>query len=286
LEPHKQEMQTREQVRQSYLSAMGVTTWLPTRSLPGAPESPLWRWTTRRVSADKPGVPAKVAVSTGAPVKKQLPRVEDRGLDAPDSSKQPSVDLRQLLQDPVGHSAVETRQTAPELSAPEPPRALRSAATAEIPQFRLALIGYPGFLVVNELPLETLYGLTAHHQKFLGDILLALGYREPQVLQVQEIVWPMINNPFHDQGHQVAHDAVVGLVHRLEQRCAATRMLLLGQQAGRFVLGAEVEPGRLLTLDSGIKGVCSCSLNEAMKRPGGKRELWHHLQPLRRLGQP
>ncbi len=282
-----------EQLRQRYLTAMGVTSWLPVRSLPGAAASATWRWSElapagagaqgSRAEARSPAsaVASGPAAGTGssavAAATRQRPQAASAAIQQLLSTQPVAV--------PVAQPEPRTGVDSADPSATSAPPAAPATAVTEalpVPRFRLALVGYADCLVVNELPLQGLEGYTAGHQQLLSQILasIGLGQGDPQL---QLFAWPVINSPHIDQGAAVARAGLGNLITRW-QLPETVPALLLGRQAAEFVLPPEYggsldEPGRVADRPC----LVAASLNEMMRVPSLKAELWRQLLQLRSL---
>ncbi|MCW8884538.1 MAG: hypothetical protein OQK12_04675, partial [Motiliproteus sp.] len=216
----------REQCRQQYLAAMGVTSWLPVDALPGAAPSPQWVWESEQpgsidqqaVSGPSPesqATAANQASLSGSPA--TLPVTSPVAADTPRAgaadAKRTTAALQQMLSSESSSSAAKSRSVEP--IVPETP-AVNSAPAEQlsnnspipeselpipkgdivaeepvVPRFRVAVLAYEDCLVVNELPLDVLQGMTTKHQQLLQRILgsIALGKGSPKV---QLLAWPVV----------------------------------------------------------------------------------------------
>ena len=302
---------SREQQRQQYLGTMGITSWLPVRPLSGALPSPEWQWekielqTSGRSSnsqvdagssaiQQKSGQPS-ISVSNASIVKAVLAEnSETSSVSAPPLSltkaspvgfQAPTAAIHQLLSDDratlsevasVRPSAESEVGVSEEQEASSPAREPQSA----VPRFRLAFVGYKDCLVINEMPIDVVQGFTAIHQALLDRILLSvgLGGGEPNI---QLFAWPVVNSTHVDQGHSVARAGVKKMISRF-QLAGSVPLFLLGEQAETYAMperSSESIEGHGATLDRPV--LAASSLNQLMRIPGQKRELWHQLLKLK-----
>lgn len=314
------QQQQQEQLRQQYLAAMGVSRWLPRSALPGAAPSPEWQWIaetctpfpedlTSKQSGVSPTGNADVVVSD----KVRTPKAPLREL----LSAQPSVDTEpaQAEPDPVANPA----QPSAPISTPAPERSSQSRlstkpatdpsrepapAAAEFqtstvvsqhpglqqplnpssyPRFRLVLVGFDDCLVVTELPTNAMQAWTEQHQQLLQAILSSIGLGKEGVQSQREVNWPLDPMASFDQSAPIAMRALA-LELKASRKSTQKVSLLMGQAAIKYCVAEpdEFEPGKLIEQSEQLWLPCH-GLNEVLRVPGLKAELWQQLQPLRRL---
>jgi len=268
-----------EPLRQQYLAAMGIRSWLPRHALPGARPSPLWCWQSLPEDAASPAV-ARSAVVAAPTAERQTVAQE---ASPRDRAERPRIDVRALL------GAGDNAAPAP---APEPPREAALPAEAEaptaaqvqpipavdpsaIPRFRILLARYANCLVLNDLPLDPKQPVSPQHHRLLNAILaaVALGGGEARL---NTLSWPMFAAASgHDQGVAVAR-LMLREEAGFESLPEGLPLLLLGSQSGSFLVDGESYGGPV------IRGP---SLNEMLRIPTRKAELWRQLQALLPRGQ-
>ncbi|MEH6469832.1 MAG: hypothetical protein V7752_01165 [Halopseudomonas sp.] len=291
-----------EQLRQQYLAAMGVTPWLPRQVLPGAAPSPVWRWRAAELDASTvSGSLATPATSTAAG-----PAASERALP----NKAP---LRQLLSGqseaaPATEQAVTERVADSSQTSPSPSLATAPVATAlvkeavastavpaqgrdtdtsasVIPRFRLAMVSYQHCLVVTELPTSRSQSWSDQHQQLLDAIVVAVGLAGASQASsgISEFQWPLDPLAKFDQSEPIARRALELELTRVRQP-EQQALLLMGQAAFRYLLPLDHDQtaGQLIECQQ-QPALCCYGLNEVLRIPGLKAELWRQLQPLRNL---
>ncbi|MEH6649293.1 MAG: hypothetical protein V7707_04615 [Motiliproteus sp.] len=321
-----------ELLRQQYLAAMGVTSWLPRQPLPSAAPSPQWQWldpasggdTATRTAAQAGRVTPAQGVSGVAQARSALAGLMST---QPGSQAKPQVEPQSESQAPTAvvpsgtlvakPAAVDHLPTA--VTVQSPPSTVGkeldqsktktnsvatvtaaltrqlSASPDEVPRFRLALLAYRHCLVVTELPLRHAQPWSDAHQQLLTAIVAAIGLTEPEQgpLNYREFHWPLDPAAVFDQSDVVAR-------HTLEVELAEVRLpeqralLLMGDSAARYLLPPDqptsdqsalnqsLQQGVLLG-DDQQRVLCCHGLNEVLRLPGLKAELWRQLQPLRQF---
>lgn len=273
------------QLRQDYLAAIGITSWLPRHPLPGAAPSGEWiqRFSGERADTDFDDSDFPAEESTGQPAS---------AVEQPAATPQPRPSvtsggraaLAALSDDAsVAEIAPRTAPATPAASAPEPPPRSSAAVPVTPPNLKLAFVVVGDLLVVDSLPIRAPRGFSPAHQRLLSGIVRALGIGEapssPALLS-----WPMLASQTLDQGPAEALKAVQRKLDLTLQARPLRRALLLGDTAARWVLDRE-EPleslrGIRFTLRPEVPVVCSCSLSQLLQLPELKAELWRDLQPL------
>ncbi|MEH6626979.1 MAG: hypothetical protein V7739_11075 [Motiliproteus sp.] len=309
-----------EQYRQKYLAAMGITPWLPVRSLPGAACSAEWQWRAQDAEAAKPIVsgPSEGSIANSAVTNSVVSNSNGSVTSGTGSRARAATSaIQELLSEPLtaesgsrlpqpaadGHSTAAQTVASVQIStaAGSPVEALSQSKIASgddaarakevvanephigsVPRFRLAVIAFGDCLVVNELPLDVLQGMTALHQQLLERILMSVGLGSGSA-HTQLLAWPVVNSSHVDQGVEVAQAGVANLLSRM-QSSARIPLLLLGEQAWRFGLQQKPEYELISPIMLNNRPVlASVSLNQLMRVPGTKRELWHQLLKLKQL---
>ncbi|WP_210396683.1 hypothetical protein [Motiliproteus sediminis] len=254
-----------EPLRQRYLAAMGITPWLPTRALPGACPSPRWHW------QPLDPLPAVGEVKAQAPVAPATAESRVSQKPAADSAR---VDVRSLIgvsdlsSNPVKPVAPQEATPAPVTPSSEPAAPLMSA----IPRFRLLLVRYADCLVLDDLPLDPSQPVTPQHQSLLAAILASVGLGG-DVLKSHIVSWPMFAA---DSGHDQGADVAAMMLRNeagFDQLPPQLPLLLLGEQAGTHLLGEQADYQGPV-----VRGP---SLNEMLRIPARKADLWRALQPIR-----
>jgi hypothetical protein len=283
---------------------MGVTLWLPRHPLPGAAPSPEWRrqpleagLPSRLRPSAQSGVAARIETSHARAEVVGRPDTDPSHANPTPTDKVP---LRQLLQggaSPTAPTSSDTASKPADLSplngsrgaAEEPPATAPVAASPAIPeaapQFRLALISYSDCLVITELPTRQNLPWSEQHQRLLNAIVAAvgLGGGSQVVGGVREFIWPMDPQARFDQSAPIARQALQVELASVQQTSHRV-LLLMGARSAEYVLPHE----QTLALGQwgdcqGLPTLCCHGLNEVLRLPGLKAELWRQLQPLRRM---
>ena len=265
MQAFSQQQLAQEQLRQQYLAAIGVTSWLPTRVLPGAAPSPEWAWQDhsqpdtqpqRSVEAEAVAPAPAARPRNGAPLRQMLQTAEPELKTAEPPLEQPSAPA----------TPAEATQVAP------------PTGSATVPQFRLTLVSYNDCLVITELPLNQNW--SELHQQLLDRIVAAVGLGLSR-LGWHEFHWPMDPRANFDQSEPVARRALAMELNRLSQP-EQTTWLLMGSQAAQFSQEWEQTPALGELVQQPERRILHCQgLNEVLRVPGMKAELWCQLQPLR-----
>tara|TARA_R110002167_G_scaffold1878_5_gene9288 strand:- start:12562 stop:13614 length:1053 start_codon:yes stop_codon:yes gene_type:complete len=156
-------------------------------------------------------------------------------------------------------------------------------ASTRVPKFRLAMLGYSDCLVVTELPNGQSLGWSAEHQLLLDAILNAinLGGQVQSSSGVSEFQWPLDPLARFDQSASIARHALkVTLENALKTEHRV--LLLMGRSAHEYLFapGKKLSLGELMDFQ-GRSTLCCHGLNEVLRLPKLKAELWRQLQPLR-----
>ncbi|OMH38106.1 hypothetical protein [Motiliproteus sp. MSK22-1] len=299
----------REQQRQQYLAAMGVTSWLPVRPLSGALSSPEWEWQKTDLQSDSQS-PVSPASGAGAPAipqqsaqvnpprnssltaKEHLAEHSDWSASAASLSltkasnagaQAPTAAIHQLLSNDSLAGAEVSRVPSPVKAEVSEEKDVPSAVVEQqkpVPRFRLAFIGYKDCLVVNEMPIDVIQGFTAIHQALLDRILSSVGLGNGEA-NVQLFAWPVVNSAHVDQSHSVARAGVRKMINRF-QLSDSVPLFMLGEQAEIYAMPESLSESSEVPAEVGGRLVlATSSLNQLMRIPGQKRELWHQLLKLK-----
>ncbi|MFT5722683.1 MAG: hypothetical protein ACI9W6_003017 [Motiliproteus sp.] len=312
-----------ERLRQQYLAAMGVTLWLPRQVLPGAAASPVWRWQAATPAASSAVQAAELTTVSARPVTHNAPlRQLVQGAKAAAgvqpapaavAAVSPAAAVPVGVSTPASVSKAKAKAKAvPEHQAPDAGAAvdalvLKSAAgpevdvhaavktvtdsaralpsSAAVPRFRLAMLSYSDCLVVTEMPTSNAQVWTYEHQQLLNAVLAAVGLGgSPQASSgLYEFQWPLDPRARFDQSEAIArHSLEVALADVLQTSHRV--LLLMGKSAQAYLLpSAQLGVSGQLIEHQGRSALCCHGLNEVLRLPGLKAELWRQLQPLRKL---
>jgi hypothetical protein len=156
-------------------------------------------------------------------------------------------------------------------------------AKNQIPRFKLALVAYPHCMVITELPLRHAQPWSDSHQRLLGEIVAAIGLadRGQHPSNYREFHWPLDPAASFDQSESVARHALEVELDSMRQP-EQQALLLMGRSAAQYLLPVDSVPesGVLVEINH-LPALCCHGLNEVLRLPGLKAELWRQLQPLR-----
>lgn len=272
-------MGAEEQLRQHYLDAIGITTWLPRAALPGAAASPEWvlSGSALALEADDEGFePAFVeddssiesANSVAVPANAETPRARPAALAALKEDHAEKAPSRPV---PAGQAEVVSPVRRPATDAVAPPR------------FKLAFIVAGETLLVDSLPPQSKDGFSRAHQRLAAGILRALGEGE-EASAPALLSWPMLASQSLDQGPAQAALAVQRKLELTRASRPLKRALILGGAAARWVLEREEAVEQLRGLKFTMAGGASCivgdSLTQMLHLPQEKAQLWRDMRPL------
>ncbi|MFT6915032.1 MAG: hypothetical protein ACJAWL_001335 [Motiliproteus sp.] len=308
-EQFQSEQHQSEQLRQQYLAAMGVTLWLPRQVLPGAAASPAWHWQAAapESSGSKPAVAADLTTASvrpathGAPLRQLVQGTSAAAPVQPAQSAEPPVlpaaaapehqaadavveaAVDAVVVKPSASPALAVATTATAISTD--PAALPSSRSKAVPHFRLAMVSYSDCLVITDLPTRNAQVWSAEHQRLLNAIVAAVGLGGSAQLSggLHEFQWPLDPRARFDQSEAIARHALeVALAGVLQTSHRV--LLLMGESTQRYLLPAAqpAASGQLIE-HQGRSALCCHGLNEVLRLPGLKAELWRQLQPLRKL---
>ncbi|MFT5033762.1 MAG: hypothetical protein ACI89D_000599 [Bermanella sp.] len=236
--------------RMAYLEVMGVESYFPRITLPGAK--------------------ASVLCETLA----DLEALADNAVI--DSSSPEGVSSEAAPQRATGHDTL--RALMPKISGIEKPLAKKinktppneTAIKAEVVRFNLRFFQVPGLAMIVDSSPDS--APDASIQRFAANLLLALSglhenWEGAIKTQFQQHVfrWPVGGNAQIEQGEQAAMEAVSASVLANCERHAIPVVLLLGKQAAHFGAG-DYPDARVLSLES---------VSHYLMTPVAKRELWH-----------
>lgn len=274
-----------EQLRHQYLDAMGISSWLPCSSLPGAKESSEW---VNDFQYPAPEIPFESDRAETARGNLQ----QSREALTPSSSLSPKASasiaaLSQAIEQPVTKSRAADASPAELVSVEEAETKVKEQSPP--PNFKLAFTRIGSTLVVDSLPPQG-GNFSANYQYLSQAIVNSIGLggepTEPFMLP-----WPIFASKTLDQSRE---QAVIAVQHKLNkelQKAPLKAVLLFGEAAAQMVLDRaetiEQLGGVVMTLSGGVKVTATLSLTEAMQLPGAKKQIWQDLQGLiSQLNQP
>ncbi|TCK06905.1 hypothetical protein [Marinobacterium mangrovicola] len=298
-----------EQQRHDYLSAIGITSWLPRTELPGAATSADWvagfvhgqddAWETDDIDLDqapaaqsareavaaldtaKPAHPSVSATESAPAAAVATPANQDARAAARASLELELPSDTKPASKPKPAAAQQSPQ--PDEAADKVSVAPRSGPRVAAPRVKLAFMLAGDLLIVDSLPPAGRQGFGRQHQRLLQGILASLGQNEA-ASDATILSWPVLAGASLNQGPDELAKAVA---RKLEHTLAVKpvkRALLFGESAAQWLLGREegldALRGIRFTLQAGIACVASHSLSEALQVPEMKADIWRDLQPL------
>lgn len=252
--------------RRAYLQAMGVECFAPRLQLPGAKPSvlcamPVTPLAVGDVTPPLPqGVAADVAVGAAVPA-------------PPAAGKSNAADILNLLGAESPEREVKRAAQASLESKP--------ATTARtVPQFNLSIVRAGQVMIIDE-------GLAGEmdpqaYVRLLQNLLFALGVSVPS-LNMEGFRWPMAKalGKHVDQSEPVAREALQAFLHKQLERDGSRILLLMGEQAQRYVAGQDVASGEWLSV-AGLPARClaTASASKALQDASLKPVIWGDMQPV------
>ncbi|WOG29349.1 hypothetical protein [Endozoicomonas sp. 8E] len=260
-----------ERTRQHYLDAMGIQTWFPRQILPNALPPRAFD-----LLEEEPGEAFKPEHSTVSSDPSSAPLRESAiGVSS-------AKDLLGIS------SRAETKQDA-EPAPPVKQNLIAESRPTEISKFRLVtLAANEHCLVVAEMPHTGLNQFSRFHQRLLSDLLRAIQLPAgSETLPFSEFVWPLGNAGLMEhlsQDDSAAADAVCAYLSNQFGLARRKVVLLFGQAAARFVIDPSRNFSDLRGLQTGLHSnqyfIVTHGLNELMKLPALKSEVWQDISPI------
>ncbi|WP_066962268.1 hypothetical protein [Microbulbifer sp. Q7] len=258
-----------ERQRTEYLSALGVTSYMPRFCLPLAPD-PVQALLPPPVDAPQEAPRGVSAVMAAAGVVTEAPVAADRatqtGMDPSPSSAQQVSDVGRVIGSITAESRVSA--SAPKATPVAPPQ--RQVAPFVLSSWRLGdeLLAVDSREPGVALPVESLF----------GNIARALGWHGLES-ERNKLRWPLAENPFAAAAG--AEDAKDTCTSWLEAACArkpVKSIWLMGLPAQEFCAPVAMTDG--VGDWQGVRVVFMPSLTELLEAPARKREVWNMLRRL------
>lgn len=260
---------TQEQLRQHYLEAMGIESYVPRWPLPGAAASP--------VPLDEPvndefGGEELESVQHSAPVQPDVAAIA-AGLK-PASGARPRIEVE-----------LEAEERNPRAATP----ATEAAATRPL-RFTLNVWQVSEHILV----LDSRQDLALPVGRLLHNMATALGFGSDGVSAPENFRWPLTDGAERDAG-QSESDARAGVQAFLAARAARRPLryvLLMGAPAVRFALHKNQQPdgsfrallGKTLPLEIDgvhLEAIALPSLANMLQYPESKAAVWAAIKHLR-----
>ncbi len=281
-----------ERQRQNYLEAMGIQTWFPRFTLPGAKPSKTcaWDYDNDPVVASTPVVAATSVSSPPqdfpAPSSATAPSSSPTLIEsfAPRSS---TLQSSQSILSDLGVATTASEQSDNNAEVPSADTAL--TAPREITQvvpatpFRLAAIDVNEHtLVITDLPWTGINQITNLHERMLGNIVRALNLPVDSEWKQGLFAWPIIADPV-PVDRRYAKEAVLAYLTNQFGLKRRKTILLFGQQSAAYLWdnAQDFDHARGHHERNGVRYGVTYSLGELINVPSLKAEAWANLKPLK-----
>ena len=255
--------------RTEYLTALGVTSYMPRFRLPLAPE-PLQAPLPPPVEEQRKPAPAAAAVMAAVGVASAPSGLKNDGHKPSDVEANPaksSPDMGRVIGSITAESRVSAAVAQPTTVAPPQ----RKVAPFVLSYWRLGeeVLAVDSREPGTALPVEALF----------GNIARALGWYKLES-ERNKLRWPLAENPFAAAaGADDARDTCSSWLEAAYLRNPVKTIWLMGQQAREFCnpvsQGAETES---VSDWQGVRVVSMPSLTELLQEPARKREVWNLLR--------
>ena len=257
--------------RTEYLTALGVTSYMPRFRLPLAPE-PLQAPLPPAIEESRETAPA--AASVMAAVGATSVQADPAGAlqvpaDSASTSPEPTPDMGRV----IGSITAEARVNAdaPRTVPVAPPQ--RKVAPFVLSYWRLGdeVLAVDSREPGTALPVESLF----------GNIARALGWHQLES-ERNKLRWPLAENPFAAAaGAEDARDTCSSWLEAACLRSPVKSIWLMGEQAQEFCNPVSPEDqGEKASDWQGVRIALMPSLTELLQAPARKRELWDLLRKL------
>jgi hypothetical protein len=249
-----------EATRQAYLDSMGIQSYFPRYILPAAKESEQFEWLYTETS--EAGLKAE-PTGQGA----QGLQGEQRKTVKPEIP-----DFKPSLKSTSPADSAQTAEKAAETKTLETDKSVSSRAEAEEVRFQLAIIQVNDeILVLALLPyMHASNSLNATQKQLFHNIFNAL-YAKPVTLNldIKPFRWPFSEAPHIEKDASAAKASLSAYLQQLQNRMSFNRLLVMGEKIENFL---DFEKAYEIT-------ICR-SLDEMLKMPQLKREVWQQLNKL------
>lgn len=257
--------------RTEYLTALGVTSYMPRFCLPLAPE-PLQAPLPPPVEEEREPTPAAAAVMAAVGV------VSEPSGPQSDAHKPSDAEINPVRSSPdmgrvIGNITAETRVSpaVAQTTTVAPPQ--RAVEPFVLSSWRLGeeVLAVDSREPGTALPVEALF----------GNIARALGWHQLES-ERNKLRWPLAENPFAAAaGADDARDTCSSWLEAACLRNPVKSIWLMGQQAREFCNPASqgFESGSVSDWQ-GVRVLSMPSLTELLQEPARKREVWNLLRKL------
>ncbi len=274
--------------RQAYIEAMGVDSYFPRFTLPGAAVSELCEIPSEFLQSELAAVETAVITDDAlnsvqadsiSPVENSVATAAVKGSAGNGSA----AAMQALFADDNKRKEYSADKTLAATSSVEPVNTDGDI----IPEFSLSIIRGANILLVDE-------GLNGNvdqveYLTLLHNMLFALG-AEVQQLSIERFNWPMVKSAQFDQTALAAKQTLQAFIAKQLSQLDSSYLLVMGESAKTY-LAAELTSdneklshGRFMSckvLESQL--ICTHSASAMLINPELKREIWKDLQPLHRV---
>ncbi|MEX0964163.1 MAG: hypothetical protein WDZ52_09025 [Pseudohongiellaceae bacterium] len=265
-----------EQKRQAFLRAMDIQPYYPRRVLVGAKASPIYEFPEPQLSAAEHEAVPKTDTTSAKSV------TSSAKLDAIDALRADAkAATRQATVTPIGQSRGQSRDTSPSKQEEIADQAAENSLSFTLRYYRIN----ESLAVLNEVPTEGSAQLNKDSLRLMQAILSALGQTEVELnRQPEEFSWPL------QAGYSAKHTpeieaakAVSGFLQMRQETDGFSNLLVFAGQLEAVLLQNDKD---LLERDfmssKGYFITVTHSLASMLAITTLKRDVWHHLQALRK----
>lgn len=257
-----------EDSRQEYLQALGIDSYFPRRSLPGAPESRQCEW------------PAAWQV-----LKEKSQETHSQKIGAkPESESAPETKPAVSKAAPKTTSTPTTREME-EAVEDSTANGESKVNAGEECRLKLACIKVnPSLAIINAMPHMGQGQLQAQHRHLLANALKASGIQSDEIaMDDKPFHWPMMQGQQSDNSRAAAAAALTGYLQQKFTDWQFKTLLIMGEQAIVHVFEEDVEDNeKSASLEGhGWSCVFTRSLDEFFHNPLLKKELWAVLKNIK-----
>ena len=266
-----------EKKRQAFLKVMDIQPYFPRQILVGAKPSPVYE------------LPESVAV-TGEPVEGSAAIVAEVEARPNGKTRIPGLDAVEELR---AHASLARKATVTPIRQGQQPPAIPegSETTADVAvqaslSFNLRYYRISDSVaVLDEMPSQGTGQLNKESQKLMLAILRALGLEySSEALRAEEFSWPVQAGYSTKHSPQVeAAKALSGFLQMRQETDGFSNLLVFAGQLEDVLLQNEQDlNARDFKSDKGYFITVTHSLASMLAIAGLKRDVWQHLQPLRK----
>jgi len=249
-----------EDSRQEYLQALGIDSYFPRRSLPGAPESRQCEWPENWQVLEEPAQETSTQQNGAAPESEPVPE----------------------MQSPVNQETQKTTGMPPthekeELDEDTPAHGEVKVIAGEECRLKLACIKVnPSLAIINVMPHMGQGQLQVQHRHLLANALKATGILADDIaMDDKPFQWPMMQGEHSDNSRAAAAAALTGYLQQKFSDWQFNTLLIMGEQAIVHIFeeddGDSENPASLE--GHGWSCVYTRSLDEIFHNPLLKKEL-------------